>query len=132
MGNLIHASDSGNNPALLGSIYLLDLTDLFRLRDEYIASRPIVAVILVDNYDELTNNLPDNIVSTLIASIDTRLNEWTEGRGGILRRVERNRYFYIFEDRYLSDRWHRSSQFWRAPARHDAQRRLRHTLHRHR
>lgn len=103
MGNLIHASDSGNNPALLGSIYLLDLTDLFRLRDEYIASRPIVAVILVDNYDELTNNLPDNIVSTLIASIDTRLNEWTEGRGGILRRVERNRYFYIFEDRYLSD-----------------------------
>ena len=103
MGNLIHASDSGNNPALLGSIYLLDLTDLFRLRDEYIASRPIVAVILVENYDELTNNLPDNIVSTLIASIDTRLNEWTEGRGGILRRVERNRYFYIFEDRYLSD-----------------------------
>ena len=103
MGNLIHASDSGNNPALLGSIYLLDLTDLFRLRDEYIASRPIVAVILVDNYDELTNNLPDNIVSTLIASIDTRLNEWTEGRSGILRRVERNRYFYIFEDRYLSD-----------------------------
>lgn len=103
MGNLIHASDSSSDPALLGSIYLLDLTDLFRLRDEYLASRPVVAVILVDNYDELTNNLPDNIVSTLIASIDTHLNEWAEGRGGILRRVERNRYFYVFEDRYLAD-----------------------------
>lgn len=103
MGNLIHASDSGSAPALLGSIYLLDLTDLYRIRDEYNASRPVVAVILVDNYDELTNNLPDNIVSTLIASIDTRLNEWSDGRGGILRRVERTRYFYVFEARYLTD-----------------------------
>jgi c-di-AMP phosphodiesterase-like protein len=102
-GNLIHASDSTSAPALLGAIYLLDLTDLFRVRDEYIASRPVVSVILVDNYDELVNNLPDSNVSSMVAAIDAKLNEWAEGRGGLLRRVERNRYLFLFEDRYLAD-----------------------------
>lgn len=39
---------------MLGMLYLLDLTDLLLVRDEYIRSRPIVSIVLVDNYDELT------------------------------------------------------------------------------
>ena len=35
---------------VLGMIYLLDQTELLQVRDEYIRSRPIVTILLVDNY----------------------------------------------------------------------------------
>ncbi len=99
-GNLVR-SDDGGKPLMLASIYFVDMTDLLNARDEYVRSRPIVSIILIDNYDELTNNLTDNNVSTLNAAIDVRINEWADGHGGLLRKVERNRYIFIFESRYL-------------------------------
>ena len=41
----------------LGVLYFTDLTELYQVRDEYIRSRPVVSIILVDNYEELTKNL---------------------------------------------------------------------------
>ncbi|MDD3164781.1 MAG: DHH family phosphoesterase [Oscillospiraceae bacterium] len=99
MGNLARGTAGG--PVLLGSVYLLDLTELLRTHDEYQASRPIVSIILIDNYDELTTNLSENNISTMNAAIDVKINEWAAGRGGLLRKVERNRYFFVFESRYL-------------------------------
>ena len=49
---------------MLGMLYLLDLTDLLLVRDEYIRSRPIVSIDLLDNYDEKKNNMNDVSIST--------------------------------------------------------------------
>ena len=100
MGNLVHAEGS-TSPVLLAAVYLLDQTELLRTYDEYTASRPVVAIILIDNYDELTTNLPENNISTMSAAIDVKINEWATGIGGLLRKVERNRYIFVFEARYL-------------------------------
>jgi len=98
-GTLLKPEDT---PELgIAALYLVDETQLLLLRDEYAASRPVVSVILVDNYDELTNNLPDSNVSNLNAAIDTRIKYWTDGVGGLLRKIERNRYLFIFEVRNL-------------------------------
>ena len=99
-GNLIR-SEENRDTLLLGTIYLVEMTELFRVRDEYVRSRPIVASILVDNYDELTNNLPDCAISGLDARINDRISEWCKDLGGILRKYERNRYLLIFEAKDL-------------------------------
>lgn len=85
----------------LAALYLMDETQLLLLKDEYAASRPVVSVILVDNYDELTNNLPDSGVSNINAAIDEQIRHWTDRIGGLLRKVERNRYLFLFEAREL-------------------------------
>ena len=54
-GTTIRAEDSRNT--ILGILYLCDLTELYQVRDEYIRSRPVVSIILIDNYEELTKNL---------------------------------------------------------------------------
>ena len=64
----------------VAAIYLMDETQLLLLKDEYAASRPVVSVILVDNYDELTNNLPDSSVSNINAAIDEQIRRWTCAR----------------------------------------------------
>ncbi len=100
-GNLVHSTE-GDALLPLSIIYLVDVTDLLNARDEYFASRPVVCTILVDNYDELTNNLTDNNISTLDAALNAKITEWAGDVGGILRKVERNRYLFVFENRYLA------------------------------
>ena len=87
---------------MLGMLYLLDLTDLLLVRDEYIRSRPIVSIVLVDNYDELTNNMPDVSISALNAQLNSRISEWADSFGGMLRKLERNRFLLLFEAKDLA------------------------------
>lgn len=87
---------------MLGMLYLLDLTDLLLVRDEYIRSRPIVSIVLVDNYDELTNNMPDVSISALNAQLNSRISDWADSFGGMLRKLERNRFLLLFEAKDLA------------------------------
>ena len=96
-GTAVRADDPG--ATLLGMLYFADLTELYQVRDEYIRSRPVVSIILVDNYEELTKNLTESAISTLNAQINDVITDWTEGYHGLLRRLERNRYLFIFEKR---------------------------------
>ncbi len=85
----------------LGILFLADLTELYQVRDEYIRSRPVVAIILVDNYEELTKNLTEGQISALNAKLNDAITSWTDGYRGILRRMERNRFLFLFEKRDL-------------------------------
>ncbi len=96
-GSVVRADDP--EKTLLGMIYLSDLTELYQVRDEYIRSRPVVAIILVDNYEELTKNLPEGTISSLNARINNMISKWTEDYHGLLRKLERNRFLFVFEKR---------------------------------
>ena len=98
-GSGIKADDPSGT--MLGVFYFSDMTHLYQIRDEYIRSRPVVSLILIDNYEELTKNLSDSAISTLNARLNDAITEWTEGAGGLLRRLERNRYLFVFEKRDL-------------------------------
>ena len=100
MGNIVR-TDQGTQRILLGTLYFMDITELYHVKDEYVRSRPVVSIILVDNYDDLTNNMPENGISTLNVAINERISEWTDGIGGLLRKIERNRYLFLFEAKDL-------------------------------
>ncbi len=99
-GNTVRGDDPDNT--LLGMLYFSDLTELYQVRDEYIRSRPVVALILVDNYDEITKNLPEGDISNLNARINDVIAQWSKDYHGLLRRLERNRYLLVFEKRDLN------------------------------
>ena len=98
-GTLIRAEDTMRN--LLGVLYFSDMTELYQIRDEYIRSRPVVSIILVDNYEELTKNMAEGPISAMNAKLNEAITKWTEGYNGLLRRLERNRFLFIFEKRDL-------------------------------
>ena len=100
-GSAIHADDSYGT--LLAALYFADLTELYQVRDEYIRSRPVVSILLVDNYDELTKNLTEGAISSLNARINDAISKWTEDYHGLLRKLERNRFLFVFEKRDLND-----------------------------
>jgi c-di-AMP phosphodiesterase-like protein len=106
-GTAIRAED--NRGTMLGVVYLCDLTELYRIRDEYVRSRPVVSIILIDNYEELTKNLTESGISNLNAKLNDAITKWTEDYHGLLRKLERNRFLFIFEkkdlDRAIEDKF---------------------------
>ena len=100
-GSAIRADDPSGT--MLAALYFTDLTDLYQIRDEYVRSRPVVSIILIDNYEELTKNLTESATSNLNAQLNEAITAWAEDYHGLLRRMERNRYLLIFEKRDLQD-----------------------------
>lgn len=99
-GHLVRTGDKGGG--FLATTYWLDVTDLCETRDKYLASRPVMAVLLLDNYEDLMKNLTENERSAIYSEINARLDAWVADTHGMLRRVERDRYYYIFEEQYLA------------------------------
>ena len=84
-----------------GMIYLQDQTELLQVRDEYIRSRPLVGLVVVDNYDELSNSISDADNAQISAQINSKINQWVNDYNGLMCRLERNRFLLLFEARDL-------------------------------
>ena len=96
-GNLL--SDTGEHAGdMLMLIYFVPCTELIRLREAYSRSRPVVAIISIDNYEELTKEATDSEKSSILADIDKRLGEWTRDSRALLRKYDRDKYIFVLEE----------------------------------
>jgi len=100
-GNLVRSDKQDVEGPFMGVSYWIDVTDYDNVRIAYENSRPIVAEIVIDNYDELIKGHPDRIVSDLRDSVEDKINQWIDGFDGILKRISRDRYLLIFENRHM-------------------------------
>ena len=102
-GNMVRSGQDKASYEFMGITYWVDVTDYDAIKQEYQHSRPTVAMIVVDNYDELIKPLSDRQRIELRGQLDEVVERWSAGRGGILRRYDRDRYVFIFEKRYLEE-----------------------------
>ena len=95
------ARTGGRSGGFVATTYWVDVTEMSQIRDVYQATRPVAAILIIDNYEDLMmKNLTDNERSNLLAEIDAKLDAWVAGTGGLLRRYQRERYLFIFEEQY--------------------------------
>ena len=88
---------------LLATTYWLDVTDLADTRDIYRATRPVLALLLLDNYEDAIKGQDENIRSAMLSDIVQRLDNWAEHSHGAFLRLDRDRYLLLFEEQYLAD-----------------------------
>ncbi len=98
-GSLASRSSGERDP--LATTYWIDITDLADIRERFYATRPLVFIIVIDNYEELIRNIPDSDRSNLRAAVERQLNLWVEGCNGFLCRYDRDRYLFLMEEQYL-------------------------------
>ena len=101
-GNLVR-SGPNRGGALLATLFWVDITDYAALREKTERSRPVVAVIVIDSYEELFKGKSESEKSQLTAAIDQKITEWCRPAGAIVRRLERDRYLLVFENHSLLD-----------------------------
>ena len=100
-GHLVRTEEQGAR-GYLATTYWVDVTDFAQVRDEFYATRPVVAILTVDNYEELMKGATDNAKSAMRSEIDDRLAQWVAPAQGVFCRYERDRYLFLFEERYLA------------------------------
>lgn len=83
--------------------YWFDQTRLHDLSEEYRLSRPVVSIIVLDNYDAIAENVRYADRANLLGEAENLLQNWAGGVSGIFRRIERDRFLFVFEQRYLGE-----------------------------
>jgi len=87
---------------IMATTYWVDITDLAERYDEFLGSRAVCAIILLDNYDEFFKNMDEKEKSALLSSIYDKIDKWAKEGSGILCKLDRDKYLYIFEERYIA------------------------------
>lgn len=98
-GALSRPEPEGGDQPTLATTYWMDITEAEQMRQTLELTKPLMAILMVDNYEELMKACPENKRSALLAALEEQLNNWAAGSGGLLLGYDRDRYLYLFEEK---------------------------------
>ena len=99
-GSLVRAKGRNGEQNLVATTYWVDTTEGDELRETYTATRPVLALLMVDNYEDLMKACADTQRSAVLAQIDEKLSSWAAAGDGLLLKTERDRYLFMFEEQH--------------------------------
>ena len=86
-----------------GYIYFFDITDIKVVMQRFKDTRAAVMTINIDNLEDVSNELDDDVASNLYAKITTLLSDWAKRHGIYLKRVDEDRFLGLLSIKYLKD-----------------------------
>ena len=86
-----------DTPATMATTYWMDVTDSEQLRQTLQMTRPVVAILMVDNYEDLMKACPESKRSAVLAQLEEKLDQWSAGADGLMLHYDRDRYLFVFE-----------------------------------
>lgn len=82
-------------------IYFFDVTEQTHIEKLYEDQRTVLAVIYLDNYDEVTQGLDDQQRTNITSHVTAILNSWALKYGMYLKRVSSERFFVVLNESIL-------------------------------
>ena len=82
-------------------IYMLDITEFEHVRRTYEDERPCTAYVIVDNYDELLAQSPDDRKSLIATGIESAIRQWASGLEASILQYSGNKYLVNFQMKYF-------------------------------
>ena len=82
-------------------LYFFDVTEKVEYETQYYADRTVIGVLLIDNYDELTQAMDDQrrgLTNTLITSI---VNSWAADYDIFVKRISSDRFITVLNESIL-------------------------------
>ncbi|WP_284140644.1 MULTISPECIES: DHH family phosphoesterase [unclassified Virgibacillus] len=83
-------------------LYFFDRTKQAEMETLYQNDQTILAIIFLDNYDEITQNMDDAIKSQLNSEVTAVLNEWSQQYGLYLKRTSQDRFLAVGTNEILN------------------------------
>ncbi|MCI2106461.1 MAG: DHH family phosphoesterase [Intestinimonas sp.] len=99
-GSLVHTDTRGGH-STLATTYWVDITEYSSVKEEFFESRPVVAILLLDNYEDAVKGGDEAARTAALSQVNQMLSQWVEPTGGLFLRYDRDRYLFLFEERYL-------------------------------
>lgn len=87
-------------------LFFEDITDFKSLQEEHRKSRPMVMILMVDNYEELLNDSKESEKAYVTIQIDRLLEEYFSEKKAVLQKLSADRFLVVIEERYVMDMVH--------------------------
>ncbi len=81
--------------------YLFDITDVTELKKQNEEQKMVAGLIYIDNYEEALESVEDVKRSLLAALIERKINQFAANIDGIVKKIEKDKYFIAFMCKYL-------------------------------
>lgn len=81
--------------------YLFDITEIKQLKKDNEDQKMVAGLIYIDNYEEAMDSVEDVKRSLLSALIERKINQFASNIDGIVRKLEKDKYFIAFMYKYL-------------------------------
>lgn len=98
-GSIGRADEIAGTKGALATTYWVDVTETENMRATLEATRPVVAILMVDNYEDAMKACPESKRSAVLAAVEEKIGEWTAHSDGKLLKYDRDRYLFLFEER---------------------------------
>jgi len=85
------------------ALYFYDETALLKLREEEESRRLTAGLLYLDNYEEAMESVDDVRRPLLTAMIDRKIVRYFDGMQAIMKKLEKDKYFFVIERRYLME-----------------------------
>ena len=100
-GSLVRSRNRTGVQSMVATTYWVETTEADHLKEVYEASRPVAAILMLDNYEDLMKACEDTQRSAILAQIDEKLRVWASAGQGILLKTDRDHYLFLFEEQYF-------------------------------
>lgn len=82
-------------------LYFVNETDHVNLNNTYLDERTVVALVYIDNFDDVKNNTLETKRPMLLAEIDNQINTYFTQFNGIVRKYENDKYQVVMDYKTL-------------------------------
>ncbi|MDD6667285.1 MAG: DHH family phosphoesterase [Lachnospiraceae bacterium] len=87
----------------INAVLVFDETELYQIRQLNWNQQMVPAIIYIDNYEETIEGMEVVRRSLLTATIDQKISQYFQQYEGIVQKIEKDKYFVIFQQRCLTD-----------------------------
>ena len=101
VAKIVESRKKENKSSDMIILYFIDETENVIMQKEYQDSKSCVTIMVIDNYEEAMQQIETEEKPQIIAEIDKCIYEWADKTNGVLIKSDRDRYVYLFEQRYL-------------------------------
>lgn len=89
------------SPEYMMILYFIDETEKVKLKQENEDQKICVGIIMIDNYEEVTQRVDAEQKTQLMAKVESTIYDWVNETNGILVKADRDTYVYLFEQKNL-------------------------------
>lgn len=93
--------ETTDDSQFLTVVYLFDETQMNRYIKEKQEMQMVSALVYIDNYDEVMDNVEGVKQSLLTALVDRKVNKFFASQGGLVKKTEKDKYFVVFPHKAL-------------------------------
>ena len=101
--NIVEINKDSKDNSFIVMLYWVDITEYTKLKELYSDERAIVAIVQVDNFEDVLKDTKEEKRMFVLAEIDRKINLWASRMNAVMKKYQKDRYMVVLENKFLEN-----------------------------